>query len=187
MNTTLRTGLTVFFSITALLALAGCGGSREGEADHADHSHDSANEQAEHGHAHGPDGSHTHAAQEFVKDPGPNRGRLITAMDPAVEFLLLPDRRAQLTFVDSAGKAIAAAQQEASLTTGDRMNPVQIGFERDGDALVSTKALPEIEGMPVVLALKSTPEAAPVVERFNLKTHTCSGCQLSEYACICGH
>ncbi|EDY84982.1 hypothetical protein VDG1235_4616 [Verrucomicrobiia bacterium DG1235] len=165
--------------LTASLFFAACGG------------HDDHTEHEDHGHSHdGTEGAHSHDDHqhtEFAKDPGPNGGRLITSLDPAVEFLLRDDRHAQLTFVDADGKAIAPSKQIATAVTGDRMSPVNITFASDGSALVSEQALPDTEGQPIILTIQSSPEASPVIERFNLKTYKCSGCGLAEYACICGH
>lgn len=140
-------------------------------------------------HAHG-DHDHSDPEQEqteAVKIPGPNGGRLIATVQPQVEFFLRDDNKAQLTFVDDSAKPIALSGQTATLVTGDRMNPTTLTFEPVENTLVTTDPLPEIEGQPVILTIQVSPESTPVVEHLNLKTYTCSGCGLSEYACICGH
>ncbi|MBK1879927.1 hypothetical protein [Pelagicoccus mobilis] len=150
------------------LVFVGCGHKH----DHDDHDH----------------GSHAdHSDSHEKKVPGPNGGRLITSVEPAAEFLLLEDNRAQLTFVDEALKPVAVAGQSATAVAGDRMNPTPVTFESNGTALVSVNPLPDIPGQPFVLTLLASADAKPTVEKFNLKTYTCGGCDLQEYACTCGH
>lgn len=154
---------------SATLFFVGCG--HKHDHDHADHSEQDSSEHAE----------------SSKKVPGPNGGRLITSTSPAVEFYLLENNRAQLTFVDENNKPVAPSGQSASAVAGDRMSPTQVKFESNGSALVSVDPLPKIEGQPLVLTLLASADATPSVEKFNLKTYTCSGCDLSEYACTCGH
>jgi hypothetical protein len=47
--------------------------------------------------------------------------------------------------------------------------------------------LPEGNNLPAVVQIRVTPDAAPVVERFNLNLATCPDCSRHEYACICDH
>lgn len=131
-------------------------------------------------HAHG-------SAPHEKKVAGPNGGRVITKVTPNVEFLVQPDRRVKLTFLDAEGKPVAAGQATAALTGGDRMNPAKLAFMKDGDALVSDKALPAGEIVPVVLQLRMTPEGEAVMQKFNVNFAICPECQHAEYACICGH
>lgn len=172
MNTKIKTPLASLLVLLSSFLLAACGGGDNAQGDH-DHS------SAEHEHQEG--------AAVFAREPGPNGGRLITEIDPSAEFFLRADNFAQITFVGPAGMPVPVAEQSATAVTGDRMNPTTVEFEKQGDVLVSSTPLPKIEGQPTVLTLKASPDAEPVVERFNLKTYTCSGCGLQEYACICGH
>lgn len=166
------------------LALFGCGHKHDHDGhDHGpDGSHDHASH-ADHGHSHGPESEDSHEH----KQPGPNGGRLITSIEPSVEFLLLEDNRAQLTFLDETLKPIAVTTQTATAIAGDRMDPKPVTFQSNGTALVSEEPLPEIPGQPFVLTLLASADAKPTIEKFNLKTYVCSGCDLQEYACICGH
>ncbi|MCB1085430.1 MAG: hypothetical protein KDM63_00170, partial [Verrucomicrobiae bacterium] len=80
------------------LSLWGCGGH-----DHDDHDHD--HDHADHDHAH--DGDHEHSADYVAekgesgekKQAGPNGGRVVTVVEPAVEFFVTDDRKVRLTFV----------------------------------------------------------------------------------------
>ena len=133
-------------------------------------------------HVHGPD-THTHEE----KTAGPNGGRLIASVTPNLEFLVLDDRRVQLTFVDENAKPIDVVDATVSLTGGDRQNPTELSFAAENNVLVSNGALPDGDLFDVILSIQITPETEPVLERIKADFSICSECQLVEYACICGH
>ena len=122
------------------------------------------------------------------KIPGPHGGRLLTSVSPHVEFLVTADRRVQLTVVDDAGEPVAPATQSVTVVTGSRSAPTTLTFSRQGDVLVSNAPLPEGRIVPTIVRLKPAPDAAEVIERFNVNLATCPECKHAEYACIChGH
>ena len=133
-------------------------------------------------HPHG-SSTHTHAK----KVPGPNGGRLVTSVDPAFEFYVTEDRKAQLTFVDSAGNTVAPPSYEITLTGGDRTHPTKLLFMRKGNLLISNGSLPDGVGYPIVLQIKTAQSAKTIYERITYNEYICSGCNLIEYACTCGH
>ena len=149
-----------------------------------DHDHDSVAEKGASGEAdqHDSDG-HTDEA----KTPGPNGGRLIASVSPAIEFLVTDERRVKLTFVDSAAEPMDAPEASFSLTGGDRQSPVELSFSRDGEVYMSNEALPDGDIVPVILSISLAGATEPTLERFNVDFSICSECQLVEYACICGH
>ena len=49
-------------------------------------------------------------AAEKIKSP--NGGRIISAVEPHAEFLVTPDKKVEIRFLDAAGKVIAPAAQE---------------------------------------------------------------------------
>jgi hypothetical protein len=118
---------------------------------------------------------------------GPNGGRLLTKLEPHAELLVREDRRVQVIFLDEQDKPVPVANQTVTVTTGSRLSPTTLAFERSGDALVSTRPLPEGNNLPAVVQIRVTPDAAPVVERFTLNLATCPDCSRHEYACICDH
>ncbi len=128
-----------------------------------------------------------HAGSNHAHTPGPNGGRLLTAVEPHVEFFVTPARTLRLTFVDDANKPLAPAAQEITVITGDRSAPTKITFTREGNALVSAQPLPPGDKLPVIVQIKATPDAKPAVEKFNLNLATCPGCQRPEYTCTCAH
>jgi len=124
-------------------------------------------------------------AAEKIK--APNGGRIIDTVTPKAEFVVTKDKKAEVRFLDDAGKVIAPAAQIVTVVMGDRANPTKLAFAKDGDKLVSDKVIPEGKELPVVLQIKTTPDAKAVTTKFNLNMSTCPECKLSEYACACDH
>jgi len=118
---------------------------------------------------------------------GPNRGRLLTVVTPNAEFFVTPERKVQIMFVGADGKTVAPAGQVVVVSTGERSAPTRLTFTQTGDVLLSDAVLPAGNGFPTVVQIKATPEAKPVVARFNLNTSVCGSCKNAEYACVCGH
>ena len=124
-------------------------------------------------------------AAEKIK--APNGGRIIDTVTPKAEFVVTKDKKAEVRFIDDAGKVIAPAAQSVTVVMGDRTNPTKLAFAKDGDKLVSDKAVPEGDSLPVVLQIKTTPDAKAITAKFNLNMSTCPECKLNEYACACDH
>ena len=70
---------------------------------------------------------------------------------------------------------------------GDRANPTKLAFAKDGDKLVSDKTIPEGKELPVVVQIKTTPDAKSATAKFSLNLAKCSTCEHLEYACTCAH
>ena len=124
-------------------------------------------------------------AAEKIKSP--NGGRIISAVEPHAEFLVTPDKKIEIRFLDAEGKIIAPAAQVATVTMGDRTNPTKLAFAKDGDKLVSAQTIPDGKELPVVLQIKNTPDTKAVIAKFNLNLATCPACSNAEYACACDH
>jgi hypothetical protein len=133
----------------------------------------------------GHDHDHDHAYAEKIA--APNGGRLLAGLKPRAEFLVLPDRRAQITFVNDHGQPVAPAAQTVTVTAGDRSAPTRLTFTRSGNVLVSDVPLPAGNDFPTVVQIKPAPDAKTVVARFNLNLATCPECKKAEYACSCDH
>ena len=121
------------------------------------------------------------------KTAGPNGGRILTKIEPRAEFLVMKDRKVQITFLDKSGKAIAPADQSVTITAGDRSAPQTLTFARVGDSLVSSTPLPPGADIPAVIQIKVSPSAKAVIERVSVNMSKCGGCDYFEYACTCGH
>lgn len=124
---------------------------------------------------------------EAKKIVGPNKGRIVTATEPHFEFFVTADRKVKVTFVGDDGKVVAAKDQTVTAISGDRSSPVKMAFAKDGDSLVSDKALPEGNAVPVVLQVKLSADAKTVTEKFNVNLAKCPSCEHPEYACTCEH
>ncbi len=177
MNTSLHHRLLHLLALLAALLWATSCGDDHGH----DHDHD-GDEHGEHGHSHGPDSGHSHEKTE----PGPNGGRLVTSVEPHLEFLLLEDRKVRISAVTD-GKAVPIAQQVVNVIGGKREDPTRLRFVPDGNSLLSDGAIPAGDNLPLILQIQATPEAETVIEKFNLNLAGCPTCSYKEYACICGH
>ncbi len=121
------------------------------------------------------------------KEAGPNGGRILTKVDPHVEFLVTKDRKIQFTFLDDHGKPVAPAGQTITVTTGSRAAPTVLSFSRQGNVLLSDAALPAGNNLPGVIQIKPAPNAQEVIEKFNINLAVCGECKHHEYACTCDH
>ena len=100
---------------------------------------------------------------------GPNGGRLLKGTTPAVELLVIDDRKVQLTLVGEDGNALSPGTEVVTLTTGDRGAPTTLTFISTGNVFVSNAALPEGDDLAVVIELKATPDATSRYSRLQLK------------------
>ncbi len=132
--------------------------------------------------------SAVHAADDHdSKVAGPNGGRVVTEVEPHAEFLVLEDRRVQLTFLDEETNPIPVADQTAKVIAGDRSNPTELTFTKTDDTLVSDAPLPEGKAIPAVLQIQTTPESKTITERITVNLAQCPTCDYAEYACTCDH
>ena len=118
---------------------------------------------------------------------GPTGGRLITAVEPHVEFLVNQDKKVEIRFVDDDNKVLAPGEQVITATLGDRAKPTKLVFTKDGDKLISDQAVPAGNDYPTVVQIKATAKAKAVNARFNLNLSKCPTCESAEYACTCDH
>lgn len=127
------------------------------------------------------------AAHEASKIKAPNGGRIIASVEPHIEFLLMKDRKVQLTFLNDKGKVVPPGDQVVTVTTGERSSPTKLSFKKSGNTLISDGTVPSGSNFATVVQIQSTANAKPATARFNLNLSECSGCDLLEYACTCGH
>ena len=121
------------------------------------------------------------------KDAGPNGGRVITAVEPHLEFFVNKDRKVEITALTEDLKPGKLSGQVIGVTAGDRSKPVKLEFKEEGGKLVSSNALPEGNDFPVSVSIKANASAKAVYEKFNLDLSKCPTCKYAEYACICAH
>ena len=126
--------------------------------------------------------AHDHAAKA-----GPTGGRLITRVEPHVEFFVNAEKKVELRFIDDDMKVVATATQVVTVVLGDRSAPTKLSFTQVGDKLVSDKTIPEGNDFPTVVQIRENEGAKPVNEKFNLNLNDCPTCKNREYACVCDH
>ena len=118
---------------------------------------------------------------------GPTGGKLITDVEPHVEFFVNKDKKVEIRFVDDDNKVVAPAEQVITVTLGERSKPTKLTFTKDGDKLVSDKAVPEGNDYPAVVQIKADAKAKTINAKFNLNMSKCPTCENAEYACTCAH
>lgn len=128
----------------------------------------------DHDHDHGPKG-------------GPTGGKLITDIEPHVEFFVNKDKKVEIRFFDDDLKAVAPGSQVINVTLGDRSAPTKLSFTKEGDKLISDKAIPEGNDLPTVVQIREKEGAKALTEKFNLNLNDCPTCKHQEYACTCEH
>ncbi|MDA9924868.1 hypothetical protein N9E25_16215 [Verrucomicrobiales bacterium] len=155
------------------------------EHDH-DHDHDHAHADG-HDHAHAEGEEHDHGHEHGGIEDGPNGGRLLTTVEPHLEFFVTDDRKVQITSIDEEEKAQPIGEQVVKVIGGSRSNPIRLSFAKQGDVLMSDIAFPEGNDFPVVVQIKNTADGETVTEKFNLNLVQCPECPNKEYACTCDH
>lgn len=120
---------------------------------------------------------------------GPNGGRVLVSVEPHLEFVVMKDRKVRITAVtnDKKPKVAKIGEQSVKVIAGKRLSPTRLAFTRDGNSLISDKALPEGQNFPVVVQIKVDPKSKTVLDRFQLNLEDCPTCDSLEYACACDH
>lgn len=118
---------------------------------------------------------------------GPTGGKLITKVEPHAEFFVTTAKKIEIRFVNEDNKVVSPGDQVVTVTMGDRGNPTKLTFAKDGDKLISDKAIPEGNELPTVVQIKAKPGEKAVTEKFNLNLSECPECKHPEYACTCAH
>jgi hypothetical protein len=124
---------------------------------------------------------------DHAKKAGPTGGRLITTVEPHVEFLVNKDKKIEIRFVDETNKVVAPGTQEISVTLGERAAPTKLTFTKEGDHLISDKVIPAGNDYPTVVQIKAKAGDKAVNEKFNLNLDKCPTCKFQEYNCTCDH
>lgn len=140
------------------------------------------------GHAHKPGEQHDHGKPKAAKPlAGPKGGKLLDNTAPRAEFLIGADRRVTVTFYDAQLKPVPASGQVVAVSAEPKAGKVALTMEAKDGAFVSQEPLPAGDGYNLIVQVKATAAATPQNFRLTLDLSDCGGCQLKEYACICGH
>lgn len=127
---------------------------------------------------------HDHAAEakeaphehEENVTKGPNGGHVVASKAGfSIEVSVDKDRKARIVFLDKENKPVALANQSITGIAGERSAPTKLTFAKGKDAdanvLVSDKPLPPGAHVPMILSVKTAPDAKTVTERFELHLH----------------
>jgi hypothetical protein len=126
-------------------------------------------------------------AAEKKKEAGPNGGRILTAVEPHLEFYVTKDRKVEISALTPDNKPAKLSGQVIAVAAGDRSKPTKLEFKEDGGKLVSTNKLPDGNDFPVSVSIKPNASGKAVYEKFNCDLDKCPTCKYQEYACICAH
>ena len=120
-----------------------------------------------------------HDHQESTeKTLGPNGGTIITVEETPFEFLVTEERKVKITFLNDQKEPIPPTAQRIGLIGGDRFNPTELKFSKNGNHLLSDKTLPEESKIPVILIIQLSPSSKVVRVRFNYDLDDCSSCKI---------
>ncbi|MFZ9935532.1 MAG: hypothetical protein ACO3JG_00580 [Luteolibacter sp.] len=127
----------------------------------------------DHDHDHGTKEHHQH--EDHVTQ-GPNGGHVIESKAGfSFEVTVDKERKARIVFLDKENKAVALGAQSISGIAGERSAPTKLAFakgtDKDANVLISDKALPAGAHVPMILMIKTAPDAKAVTERFELHLH----------------
>ena len=130
-------------------------------ADDHDHSKESAEEHQEHG-------------ENASK--GPNGGHVIQSKAGfSIEVTVDKERKTRVIFLDKENRTVALGGQSITGIAGERSAPTKLAFaagkDVDANVLIADKALPAGAHVPIILMIKTAPEAKAVTERFELHLH----------------
>lgn len=118
---------------------------------------------------------------------GPNGGRVLTGVEPHLEFFVNKDRTVTITALDDNNKAAKITSQSVSIIAGKRSNPTRLNFTEKDGVLISDGKLPEGNDFPVVVQIRTAEGAKKVNAKFNVNLADCPSCDYKEYACACAH
>jgi hypothetical protein len=127
----------------------------------------------DHDHDHEKEEQHKH--EENVTK-GPNGGHVIDSKAGfSFEVTVGKDRKARIVFLDKENKAVALNAQSITGIAGERSAPTKLAFAKGTDAdanvLIADQPLPKGDHVPMILMIKTAPDAKAVTERFELHLH----------------
>lgn len=110
-------------------------------------------------------------------------GRLLESAALRAEFFIRTDRRATVTFLDAANRAVARGTRSAVV----KVEGVDVALEAQANGYVTKEPLPAKEPAPIVVQLRSDAATKPANFRLTLNTVRCGECKRAEYGCTCDH
>jgi hypothetical protein len=127
-------------------------------------------------HDHSKETPEEHHEHEENVSKGPNGGHVIESKAGfSFEVTVDKERKARIVFLDKDNKPVALGQQSITGIAGERSAPTKLAFAKGKDAdanvLIADKPLPAGAHVPIILMIKTTPDAKAATERFELHLH----------------
>ena len=110
-------------------------------------------------------------------------GRALEAPGVRADFLIQPDRKATVTFVDEAGKPVARGDRTVTV----KVDGKDVTLEAQANGFITKEPLQAKEPAPIVVQIRAKADAKPANFRVTLNTSLCGECKRPEYGCICDH
>ena len=123
------------------------------------------------------------AAEAAKPATEPRPGRALEAPGVRADFLIQPDRKATVTFVDEAGKPVARGDRTVTV----KVDGKDVTLEAQANGFITKEPLQAKEPAPIVVQVRAKADAKPANFRITLNTAICAECKRPEYGCICDH
>lgn len=122
-------------------------------------------------------------AAEPAKPAAARPGRLLEAPGIRADFLIRPDRKATVSFVDAAGKPVLRGEYTVIL----KVDGKDVALEPEPNGFITKEPLTAKEPAPIIVQLRAAADAKPANFRLTLDTSLCGECKRPEYGCTCVH
>ena len=110
-------------------------------------------------------------------------GRRLEAPGLRAQFVIQPDRKASVSFVDEAGKPVARGERTVIL----KVDGKDVAMEPQLNGFITKESLQSKEPAPIVVQIRASADAKPTNFRLTLNTALCGECKRQEYGCTCAH
>ncbi len=110
-------------------------------------------------------------------------GRRLEAPGLSAQFVIQPDRKAIVSFVDLVGKPVARGERTVIV----KVDGKDIALEPQPNGFITKDPLQAREPAPIVVQIRASAVAKPTNFRLTLNTSLCGECKRQEYGCTCTH
>ena len=110
-------------------------------------------------------------------------GRALEAPGVRADFVIQPDRKAAVTFVDEAGKPAVRGDRTVNI----KVDGKDVALEPRADGFITKEPLPAKEPVPIIIQIRAKADGKPANFRVMLDTSLCGECKRPEYGCACAH
>ena len=110
-------------------------------------------------------------------------GRRLEAPGLSAQFVIQPDRKAAVSFVDLVGKPVARGERTVTL----KVDGKDVVLEPQPNGFITKEPLQAKEPAAIVVQVRAAADAKPTNFRLTLNTALCGECKRQEYGCTCAH